>query len=348
MGNCGSWQRQRRHRIQQQAADAPSAQPELTGNRYPHASDTSYPSQFPNPNPYTQYFPGYYPMPQLSDPHTHYQSNNSLSNPGSANLTDGQNAHQSVPLVVPYVEHQKVLTIHNDVNVKKESLHMKTDEENPEQSLVSFKFDARAAGRITIIFFAKEGTNCDWMSTKESLIQPITITFQQGLGQKFEQPSGSGINFSLFDEIELTEEGDSEAYPLVVCAEAHSSENGGSGSNQNGNAQITFAVFERKDNRDYQVRVKKQILWANGTRYELQEIYGLSDKTDNELERNETGKECIICLTEPRDTTVLPCRHLCMCSTCAKVLRLKTTRCPICRQPAEQLLEIDVTNKAAD
>lgn len=164
--------------------------------------------------------------------------------------------------------------------------------------------------RITIIFFAKEGTNCDLMSTKESLIQPITMTFQQGLGQKFEQPSGSGITFSLFDEIELTKEGeDSEAYPLVVCAEAHSSES----NNQNGNAQITFAVFERKENNsEYQVRVKKQILWANGTRYELQEIYGLSDKTDNEFEGNETGKECIICLTEPRDTTVLPCRHLVM------------------------------------
>lgn len=176
-----------------------------------------------------------------------------------------------------------------------------------------------SSSRITIIFFAKEGTNCDLISTKESLIQPITITFQQGLGQKFEQSSGSGIDFSLFDEIELTKDGgESEAYPLVVCAEAHSSENGGSENNgsetnnQNGNAQITFAVFERKHNREYQVRVKKQILWANGTRYELQEIYGLSDKTDNEFEGNESGKECIICLTEPRDTTVLPCRHLVM------------------------------------
>lgn len=149
MGNCGSLQRQRRHRTQQQAADAPSAQPELTGNRYAHASDATYPSQYPNPNPnpYTQYFPGYYPMPQLSDPHAPYQSNNSLSNPGNANLTDGRNARQSVPVFVPYVEHQKALTIHNDVNVKKESLLMKPDEENPEQSLVSFKFDATAAGR---------------------------------------------------------------------------------------------------------------------------------------------------------------------------------------------------------
>lgn len=31
-----------------------------------------------------------------------------------------------------------------------------------------------------------------------------------------------------------------------------------------------------------------------------------------------------------------------MCSGCAKVLRFQTNRCPICRQPVERLLEIQV------
>jgi uncharacterized protein with PIN domain len=37
-----------------------------------------------------------------------------------------------------------------------------------------------------------------------------------------------------------------------------------------------------------------------------------------------------------------------MCSECAKVLRYQTTRCPICRQPVERLLEIKVNNKAEE
>ena len=41
--------------------------------------------------------------------------------------------------------------------------------------------------------------------------------------------------------------------------------------------------------------------------------------------------ECVICLTEPRDTTVIPCRHMCLCHECALQLRLNTNRCPICR-----------------
>ena len=36
---------------------------------------------------------------------------------------------------------------------------------------------------------------------------------------------------------------------------------------------------------------------------------------------DESAKECVICMSEARDTTVLPCRHMCMCATCARMLR---------------------------
>jgi hypothetical protein len=69
-------------------------------------------------------------------------------------------------------------------------------------------------------------------------------------------------------------------------------------------------VFEKKENGDYQVRVVCQILWVNGTRYELQEIYGIGNSMEGDADANDPGKECVICLSEPRDTTVLPCRHM--------------------------------------
>lgn len=47
----------------------------------------------------------------------------------------------------PYVEHQKAVTIRNDVNLKKESLRLEADEEDPGKFLVSFTFDATVAGR---------------------------------------------------------------------------------------------------------------------------------------------------------------------------------------------------------
>lgn len=152
---------------------------------------------------------------------------------------------------------------------------------------------------------------------KENL-EPVTVHFQQGLGQKFRQPTGTGIDFSTFEESELLKEGDMDVYPLEVKAEASPINQIGADGNPipgTMNSQITKAVFE-KEKGEYQVRVVKQILWVNGMRYELQEIYGIGNSVDGDFDSNDPGKECVICLSEPRDTTVLPCRHMVSALSC--------------------------------
>ncbi len=44
----------------------------------------------------------------------------------------------------------------------------------------------------------------------------------------------------------------------------------------------------------------------------------LAVQADGSFEENEE-RLCVICLVNERDTTVLPCRHLCMCHDCAQV-----------------------------
>ncbi|KAG0477572.1 hypothetical protein HPP92_012291 [Vanilla planifolia] len=336
----------------------PTPPPEVSaGNRYVFAAATHYP-QYPNPNSpqYYQYV-GYYPPPppmpaQLPAPFDHHhRSGDHPVYPQSWANAPRYACGAAPPPPTPFVEHQKAITIRNDVNLKKETLRIEPDEENPGRYLVAFSFDATVAGSITVIFFAKEGFNCDLMPMKEALLAPVTVSFNDGLGQKFKQPAGTGIDLSLFEEADLIKDGETEIYPLAVKAEAVPVDKQDSMGNQGMvslNSQITQAVFEKKENGEYQIRVVKQILWVNGTRYELQEIYGIGNTCDGDFDENDPGKECVICLTEPRDTTVLPCRHMCMCSGCAKLLRYQTNRCPICRQPVERLLEIKVNNRSAD
>ncbi|KAJ4977720.1 hypothetical protein NE237_008500 [Protea cynaroides] len=321
------------------------SQPEMTGNRYVFAAATPYPPQYPNPNPSNYYqYSGYYPPPlpvPLPTPYDHHQRHAAADSSTQVNWVGG-GRYPSGPVSAPppYVDHQKAITIRNDVNLKKETLRVEPDEENPGQFLVAFTFDATVAGSIIVIFFAKEGAGCNLSPLKENM-QSVTVSFQKGLGQKFRQPSGTGIDFSNFEEAELTKEGDVEAYPLAVKAVAMPHDhNGCEAENQESvNSQITQAIFE-KEKGGYQVKVVKQILWVNAMRYELQEIYGIGNSVESDFDGNDPGKECVICLSEPRDTTVLPCRHMCMCSGCAKVLRFQTNRCPICRQPISRLLEI--------
>lgn len=42
--------------------------------------------------------------------------------------------------------------------------------------------------------------------------------------------------------------------------------------------------------------------------------------------------ECVVCMDSARDTLLVPCHHLCVCSTCADTLKQDQGFCPVCRQ----------------
>lgn len=55
---------------------------------------------------------------------------------------------------------------------------------------------------------------------------------------------------------------------------------------------------------------------------------------------SENTFECVICMSEERDTMLLPCRHLCLCGSCAQSLRYQANSCPICRCPFRAALNL--------
>lgn len=247
------------------------------------------------------------------------------------------------------MDHQSAKKIKNDVNIHKDTIRIEVDEFNPEYHLVSFTFDAMVDGCITIFYFSKEGANCTFTPFYPEIHMPVRIPFQKGLRQKFYQLSGTGIDLGFFDINDLSKPLQGEdVFPLVISAEsilpslAKDAQLDESTATIAPHAQITQAVLEKNDEGHFQVKVIKQILWVDAVRYELREIYGISSSNEVTINDNDSGKECVICMTDPKDTAILPCRHMCMCSECAKALRLQSDKCPICRQPIEELIEIKV------
>lgn len=59
---------------------------------------------------------------------------------------------------------------------------------------------------------------------------------------------------------------------------------------------------------------------------------------------DEGNTECIICMCEPRDTLILPCRHMAFCNHCAGIMRYQCEKCPICRQHVTSLLQFQRKN----
>ncbi|XP_006644177.2 probable E3 ubiquitin-protein ligase LUL2 [Oryza brachyantha] len=252
------------------------------------------------------------------------------------------------PVPVPaQVERHRAVAVSVGVIVKGDTLRLVPDD-GGRVLLLAFSFDADAPGSITVYFFAQEDGECALKATKEKMLQPVTVPFKEGRGQEFKQPCGSGIDVSLFEESELTSVGEGGVFPIAFKVEMDVSgnqESEGAHEAEESKSLVKYAIFVKKDNAEYGVQVVQQILWVDGIRYVLQEIYGIGNTANKNAREDDTGKLCVVCLSEPRDTAVLPCRHMCLCRECAQTLRYQTNKCPMCRQPVEGLREIEVDNE---
>jgi hypothetical protein len=85
-----------------------------------------------------------------------------------------------------------------------------------------------------------------------------------------------------------------------------------------------------------------QRLSVDGLTFVLKEIYGIENKAESGGGDDDDNAECVVCMSDVRDTMALPCRHLCLCNPCAEVLRFQNNKCPICRTIFHSLLQIRV------
>lgn len=95
-----------------------------------------------------------------------------------------------------------------------------------------------------------------------------------------------------------------------------------------------------------------QLLEVGGKVYQVEHLFGGEQATTGTVvEEGATGPGspsgvvdgeeenlCVICLTNEKNTAVIPCRHLCLCKECAEELRQKSPKCPVCRGPIHQLV----------
>lgn len=87
--------------------------------------------------------------------------------------------------------------------------------------------------------------------------------------------------------------------------------------------------------------VCKQLLQVGAEVYELEDVFDVeqTDVAPNpQAVPDEEEGMCAVCFTNPKDTTILPCRHMCLCSECATHVQMTNNRCPLCRCEIERLM----------
>ncbi|XP_021397361.2 E3 ubiquitin ligase RNF157 isoform X2 [Lonchura striata] len=264
------------------------------------------------------------------------------------------------PVVFPYAApppQEPVKTLRSLINIRKDTLRLvKCSEEvkTPGEEVskakvhynVEFTFDTDARVAITIYYQATEEFQNGVASytPKDNSLQSETVHYKRGVCQQFCVPSHT-IAPSEWSEEELGFDLDREVYPMVVQAVVDE------GEEHSGHCHVLLATFEKHSDGTFCVKPLKQKQVVDGVSYLLQEIYGIENKYNTrdskvaEDEVSDNSAECVVCLSDVRDTLILPCRHLCLCSTCADTLRYQANNCPICRLPFRALLQIRAMRK---
>ncbi|XP_067164564.1 E3 ubiquitin ligase RNF157 isoform X3 [Apteryx mantelli] len=264
------------------------------------------------------------------------------------------------PVAFPYAApppQEPVKTLRSLINIRKDTLRLvKCSEEvkTPGEEVskakvhynVEFTFDTDARVAITIYYQASEEFQNGVASyiPKDNSLQSETVHYKRGVCQQFCMPSHT-VDPSEWAEEELGFDLDREVYPMVVHAVVDE------GDEHIGHCHVLLATFEKHTDGTFCVKPLKQKQVVDGVSYLLQEIYGIENKYNTqdskvaEDEVSDNSAECVVCLSDVRDTLILPCRHLCLCNTCADTLRYQANNCPICRLPFRALLQIRAMRK---
>uniref|UniRef100_A0A8C6WVY7 E3 ubiquitin-protein ligase n=1 Tax=Neogobius melanostomus TaxID=47308 RepID=A0A8C6WVY7_9GOBI len=211
---------------------------------------------------------------------------------------------------------------------------------------VEFTFDSDTQVAITIYYQAVEELHngVPQYLPQDGSLQSETVHFKRGVSQQFCLPSHT-VNLSEWADEELVFDMDKEVFPMVVQAVVDEGEGGTHGPHAH-----SMLSLQHMDG-SYCVKPLKQKQVVDGVSYLLQEIYGIENKYNSqelkvsEDEISDNSAECVVCLSDVRDTLILPCRHLCLCNACADTLRYQANCCPICRLPFRALLQIRAMRK---
>jgi hypothetical protein len=215
----------------------------------------------------------------------------------------------------------------------------------PRRYYMNFNFDTTRACTVTIHILSRVDEATQRIVPEvfadggdDQCAPANAINFPKQLGQKFRQkdhPLSIPFDASKYSsdqlEVNLEEPITSQAIPIIVRLQTRSEPDEAPISPQ---WQTTFMSLVRGRDDLYKPVVLQQNIFMGGELYELQDIYGYQDEetpsstgADDELELQDAA-ECVICMSEKRNTAVLPCRHMCLCMGCAQTLRLQVVLVP--------------------
>eukprot|EP00698_Gefionella_okellyi_P004833 TRINITY_DN14473_c0_g1_i1.p1 TRINITY_DN14473_c0_g1~~TRINITY_DN14473_c0_g1_i1.p1 ORF type:complete len:333 (+),score=80.12 TRINITY_DN14473_c0_g1_i1:83-1081(+) len=237
---------------------------------------------------------------------------------------------------------QQSLHIRSDINLPRDAIAISQTES---ASIITCNIDVNVESILKIYFIATVAPGSDVITCKSGSPASV-VKLPAGLAQSYAQPAAEGLPLDQCEPQELTYVPSTNTFPVILTLETIPPAD----STVQPQIQTTFCSLERSPSGAAVLRVLKQEIKLEGVLYSLQEIYGMghTDSAHRDhatTEDDDDSAECVVCMNEPREVMVLPCRHMCLCQGCADMLRFQSNKCPICRAFVQQLLRVQVAQQ---
>ena len=223
---------------------------------------------------------------------------------------------------------RRTMPVRNQVNIRQESLRLVSclSDDSSQSYFLEFAFDAERACTVEVFYNAKEvvsrtGALLEIQGTGTAS-GSSPIDFPAGLGQKFgADRSRHSFNIrSCPPGCLYFNSASSATCPIVIQISAIVEPEVGNSAVTEGEhpqSQTVFATFLAPPEVDgaHGVKVVAKKIQIAGQNLEIQELYGLQDSSvavgeSGEASESAPTAECVICMSAPPDTAILPCRYV--------------------------------------
>ncbi|XP_015752852.1 PREDICTED: E3 ubiquitin-protein ligase MGRN1-like [Acropora digitifera] len=267
--------------------------------------------------------------------------------PGPDAYLFGENADLNLlnpkPVSFPYPQspgNEPTKTLRSLVNLRKDSLKLVKSSDH-KSYFIEFVFDADVKCSVTIHYKATEdlSTGLAIYTSREPFTSSPKSYFSKGSGQVYNSSAKHRIRPSLFEDGEVKSKTsvshrvfsrDFMAAMVVAPRILQELNSILMLMFSFGNARPTATILGnvRHNRSSVFLQSVKSVGISNCS---CHGFFGVLQLQEEEYDLEETGLECVICMSDMRDTLILPCRHLCLCRECAESLRYQANNCPICR-----------------
>jgi len=236
---------------------------------------------------------------------------------GPQTLPTNQNQQSIDPLIAELIDQANMLR--SPMLLHKDSIKLCPDDTGKKYDL-QFICDTSLPCSVQVF----------WVADERALNQTGSHYILNGMNQKFSQ----NVAFipSKFSKEELSHKENSSTYPLVISITAL--------ANDVHITQLLTLTTLNETADGWEVKTVQQKVKAQNNMFIVNDIYGVDDSSATE--------DCAICLSYPRDTVIIPCRHMCVCHQCAQELWRQSKKCPICRGLSRAMVQISVPSWSVD